>query len=484
MIAAIFTTLLMMIQPQQGILDPSPKVDTTHSLYTLSFDSTQNLNRNVVVNRIFIVGNSRTKDHIILRELDIKAGDMYFLPMLQEVLEKDRKKIINTRLFNYVELSVLDISETRVDIMIRVAERWYTFPIPIFTLVDRNFNDWWVNQNHDFRRVNYGLRLYQENLRGRNDRLRVTAQLGFTRQFDLDYSMPYVDKKQKHGFGVRGSFTQFKNLAYATEGHKQQFLESNELLRVAHRLGVSHTYRNSFYDFHTIELSFNHTRIADTIFTLNPRYLTEGLTNQRYFQLSYQYIKEKRDIIAYPLHGYQFMGRISRYGLVANDNINLTDILVNYARYLPLGNKYYFSTFTSLYASLPQEQPYPNFNALGYGKLFVRGYELYLIEGPYYALNKTTFKKLILSGKKELKQMPMDQFRFIPYAVYLKSFVDVGMVSNFPDYALNSRLSNRLLFGTGIGLDFVTYYDMVLRLEYSVNREQESGLFFAVRKEF
>jgi hypothetical protein len=158
--------------------------------------------------------------------------------------------------------------------------------------------------------------------------------------------------------------------------------------------------------------------------------------------------------------------------------------LINYARYLPLGNKYYFSNFTSLYASWPQEQSYPNFNALGFGKLFVRGYELYLIEGPYYALNKTTFKKLILSGKKELKQMPLDQFRYIPYAVYLKTFFDVGMVNNFSQYEANTRLSDRLLFGTGVGFDFVTYYDTVLRLEFSANREGESGIFFAVKKEF
>jgi len=33
---------------------------------------------------------------------------------------------------------------------------------------------------HDFSRVNYGMRLLQQNFRGRNETLRLTAQFGFT----------------------------------------------------------------------------------------------------------------------------------------------------------------------------------------------------------------------------------------------------------------------------------------------------------------
>jgi hypothetical protein len=52
----------------------------------------------------------------------------------------------------------------RLILLVDVNERWYTFPVPIFELSDRNFNEWWQNYNHDFRRVNYGLRLYQVQL--------------------------------------------------------------------------------------------------------------------------------------------------------------------------------------------------------------------------------------------------------------------------------------------------------------------------------
>lgn len=40
-----------------------------------------------------------------------------------------------------------------------------------------------------------------------------------------------------------------------------------------------------------------------------------------------------------------------------------------------------------------------------------------------------------------------------------------------------SVLQNSLLYGTGVGIDFVTYYDKVLRVEYGINGLGESGLF-------
>ena len=38
-------------------------------------------------------------------------------------------------------------------------------------------------------------------------------------------------------------------------------------------------------------------------------------------------------------------------------------------------------------------------------------------------------------------------------------------------------MQNAFLFGTGIGLDFVTYYDKIIRIEYSFNKSWEKGIF-------
>jgi hypothetical protein len=113
------------------------------------------------VNRIFVIGNKITRDQIILRELTLKPNDIVFSEDLVSILETDKKKVYNTRLFNTVDIKSLELDSSAVDLLINVTERWYTFPVPIFELSDRNFNEWWQNYDHDFSRINYGLRLYQ-----------------------------------------------------------------------------------------------------------------------------------------------------------------------------------------------------------------------------------------------------------------------------------------------------------------------------------
>jgi hypothetical protein len=86
--------------------------------------------------------------------------------------------------------------------------------------------------------------------------------------------------------------------------------------------------------------------------------------------------------------------------------------------------------------------------------------------------------------------MPIEQFRYFPVAIYLKSYFDVGYVNNYPYYEnyqpspINNRLTNNLLIGTGGGVDIVTAYDAVLRFEYTFTREKTHGFFFHMKKEF
>ena len=131
--------------------------------------------------------------------------------------------------------------------------------------------------------------------------------------------------------------------------------------------------------------------------------------------------------------------------------------------------------------------PYANYSAMGYGRIFVRGYEIYVIEGPSYFLNKTTLKKRIFSRIWNIDRSPIPQFNYFPLAIYLKAFADVGYANNYAAYEkaeLNTRLSNRALGGGGVGLDFVTAYDVVLRIEYTFTTQQQSGFFFHIKKEF
>ncbi|MFM8742572.1 MAG: outer membrane protein assembly factor, partial [Cytophagales bacterium] len=125
--------------------------------------------------------------------------------------------------------------------------------------------------------------------------------------------------------------------------------------------------------------------------------------------------------------------------------------------------------------------------ALGYQRQIVRGYEVYVIEGPRFIVNKTTFKKRIFSKTWRWEEAPLEQFRHMPFAIYLKVFGDWGYVENYPYYQdkqINTRLANKMLAGYGSGFDLVMPYDVVFRFEYTFTAEGTQGFVFNIKKEF
>jgi hypothetical protein len=124
---------------------------------------------------------------------------------------------------------------------------------------------------------------------------------------------------------------------------------------------------------------------------------------------------------------------------------------------------------------------------MGYEKIFIRGYEVYVIEGPRYVLNKTTLKKRIFSRAWELNNWSLEQFNYLPIAIYIKAYADFGYTENYAAYSksnINSLLTNQFLGGGGFGIDIVSSYDVVLRLEYTFTTQKTKGFFLHLKKEF
>lgn len=446
-------------------------------------------NKILHVNNVIILGNKITRDRIILRELSLKTGDTVSSNRIDNILVRDRAKIYNLRLFNTVVVrwQEYDSLTSRIDIIVEVAERWYWFPSPILELSDRNFNEWVQNYAHDWYRLNYGVRLYQTNFRGRNEKLRLTAQFGFLRKFLLNYSIPNIGKSQKHGLIFDIVFDEPKNVAYRTFLHKREFIEGDLTLKRQRAASVTYSYRKSFYETHGLTLEYQNGRIMDTVRYANPNFYSNGATRQQLLSISYSFNSEHRDVIAYPMKGYQFTFFASKTGLGLGQDVNLWEMNATYAKHLDVGGGFNFSNFSSVYVSAPNEQPYSVYGALGYRRQILRGYEIYVIEGPQFILNKSTLKRKIFSHAWTIEDMPLEQFSYFPVAVYLKAYFDFGYVNNYPYYerlGINNTLSNRMVMGAGLGLDLVTLYDNVFRFEYSFTREKTHGFFFHVKKEF
>ncbi len=452
----------------------------------LMAQDTQDSSRTVTIRNIHIIGNDKTKEPIITRELKVKEGGTYILKELADTLQFDRYRIYNTNLFNSVKVELQEVDGGNADLLITVDERWYFWPIPLFKLADRSFNDWWYNQNHNFQRVNYGLRLTQFNVRGRNERLRLEVQSGFEDRVIVNYRLPYIDKKQHHGLLPEVFYITSKNLGYETRDHLRQFILAEEQMRRSVGVSVIHTYRKRFYDYHFTGVGFYDTHINDTIAFLNPNYLGDGKTTQKFLTVSYGYQNDTRDNINYPLNGHNIFGSITKSGLGVFKDVDYWSVTARGAKYFDLGNDFYHASYVHGYWSTNDDRAQLNFYGLGFEKQYlVRGYELDLIEGRAFGLTKNTTKKLLWKRKADIsKIMPLKQFKTFPIALYGKVFFDGGYVQNFENYENNDRLTDKFIYSIGAGLDIVAIYDVVIRLEYSHNAEQQTQFFFNFLAEF
>ena len=455
-----------------------------------------------IIEEIKFIGNKTTKRSILTRELAIKIGDTLSKQKIDAILEKERNKIFNTNLFIFVKsaikitknevLPVFDVNNAlihtnhieKITVVFTLEERWYWFPIIIFELADRNFNEWWNDRGRDLGRTNFGGRLTRNNVRGRNENLSVLLQFGFTPKLSFSYQIPYIDKHQKYGLGFNVVYARNKQIAYQTDNNKLTFLKSEKILRERFQISTSITKRQNFYTTHSAELKYSRFRTNDTIIQLNPNYYLDANTQQNYMQFGYSFVHDRRDVQYYPLKGYRFEGNISKLGLSSLDDINLSSIYANIAYFKPLSKRFYSDLTVSGRGFYGDKQPYAQAQGLGYGGDLLRGYQLYVIDGQSYALVKPTIKYELFKVEKYIKWIPLPQFRTFPVSAYLRAYTDFGYISDKNSSKTNNKLANQLLYTTGIGLDIVSFYNLVLQFDYSINKQQQTGFFFGINGAF
>lgn len=434
---------------------------------------------------IQIEGNKKTREYIIRREMTLHEGQQIAADALDELLAMDRKRITNTRLFLSVNTTIIPLDSTHISILVELKERWYVVPVPIFKLADRNLNDWWTNQDRDLSRVNYGLKFNHYNFMGRAEKLALIAQFGYTRSFRVAYYIPYIDKTRKNGLGLNLLYYDNNNLALRTVNHKRVFINNDDQqLRKTHAAGITVTRRESFYTTHFAQLNFYNDVFADTIMRLNPEFLPRKNSSLNYFMLTYGLRRDLRDNVSYPLKGFHFVGSTTKTGL-GFDDVNIFEVAGTAGFYQPLAKRIFLTNVISTRVSTPKVQPYHLLRGLGYGFEYVRGLELYVVEGQHHVLNKIDLKWQLLKHEFDLAEiMPIEQFSKVPLALYPKIFFDVAYVSMRNPLPENDTLVNKPIWGTGVGVDIVSFYDFVFQLEYSMNNLYERGIFIHINRNF
>ncbi len=434
----------------------------------------------IIIDSIQIIGNKRTKTFIIERELDLKKGDSVLTKNLTARIARTQNRLFNTSLF--LETNTVLISKDAIHkiVQVTVKERFYTYIVPIIGLADRNFNEWWVQRDHKLNRLDLGIYFLQKNMRGRNESMKIKAEFGFTKKIEFTYTIPYLTKSRKLGLIYYIGYILNKQVAYNTIDNKLFYVEGERFIRERFGTGLTVTYRGSFYLEHQLGAMYYNNAIGDTVSQLNPTYFLEGRTKQEFISLKYSLIRDHRDIRYYALKGTYLRLDVEQMGLGINTDISLTSFKGEVSVFKPIKKRFNIAATVKGKYSTPVTQPYFNQRGLGYDKETVSGYEQYVIDGQKYIISKINFKFKLIDWNLHLNGFPEDRFTKVPLKVFLKAYMDMGYVwDNRADtYAIGNRqYANMYLPGGGIGFDFVTYYDFVMRVEYSVNRNLQSGVF-------
>lgn len=427
------------------------------------------------IRNILVQGARKTRPFIIRREFAIEEGCSYLLPDIISGIRATRQNLINTALFVDVTVQPCEWIGDTLDILVEVKERWYYWPFFYFKPIDRNWNVWLNQYDASLERVNYGVKLKGDNITGRNDKVNIWIIDGYARQLTLKYFNPFADRSLRHGYGFELSRSFTREVNYGSLGNRQQFFKDQEnFMRRQYYAGLTYSYRKGSVNRHTARLGLAREWVSDSILARNPDFLGDGRHKVSYPLLHYQFQHLDVDYIPYPTRGHTFEFQFTKQGV--GGPVDLWQLNARASRHWTLPNKLLFSLQGDLGIKLPFDQPFMNRNLMGYGDVFLRGLEYYVVDGVAGGVIRSTLRRRVADWRFRTG-LKSRTYGIIPFQFYAKTFADMGFVHD-PQRNADDRLANRFMYSGGFGLDVITIYDWVVRLEFSFNQFREGGFFF------
>jgi len=431
-----------------------------------------------------VSGNKVTKERIITREMVFALGDTLLKMELIPALQRSKDNLLNTSLFNFVTLDVKHLPGNKIIVEITVVERWYIWPVPILDYVERNFSEFIKHWEWD--RLVYGAWLKWSNFRGVNDILTAKVKFGYLNEYALAYDLPNLGKKQQHGLSTGFYINHQNEVNVSTILNQPVYMQTLEKpAQIRGNAYFRYIFRRRLYTLHNFRMDYNHFTVKDLIAEVNPNYLGGGNTSTNYFTLLYEFSYDFRDSKIYPLEGFlvKLTAKQIGLGLVPSFNYSYMDLTAVLMYHQKMANRLYF--YNTYKGRITTDKKLPHFvnKGLGYSE-WLSAYEPFVMDGSDYFITKFNLKiQLVKPRTNTLPLIKMKQFNKIHYTVYFNAFADMGYVNNEFPHPTNTMV-NLLQFSGGVGLDLVTYYDQVLRIDFAVNRYGEYGFFFHLNTPF
>jgi hypothetical protein len=438
---------------------------------------------------VILLGQKKTRPRVIYREMTFGRGDRIAAADFEAEIAETYAALMNTGLFASVDINYSDtlLQPGQQIVYLHIRETWYIYPVPEFSLADRNFNVWWRDQGRSLDRVNLGGKLTYYNFTGRRDRLKVGFTTGYTREYEASYNLPYLNRAGSVGMGVDFSVLQRREQNYNTANNEQLFFEDqSQFVYRRTRVNLSMSFRRKLYVSHRLILGYRNSSIADTVAqVLNPEFFGGGRSSQEFLRLEYRYRNDRRDVRNYPWKGHFLEATVAKDGLGITGQRSGFTLGATYRQFWPLNDKYSLNFgLGAKYSLIRTRQPFLENRAIGFGSNGLVGYQFYVVDGLDMLIWRFGVRRQLFKTDLDLGKMVfIDAFRYIPIRVLLSFQFNQGF-SNSPFAEMANPLNNRLLTGTSLGVDVVLFYDMVASVQYNHNHLGEGGVFLALRLNF
>ncbi len=430
-----------------------------------------------IVADISISGNRVTKPEIIKKELTFKIGESISQNKIDELFSRSCENLLNTSLFNFVNISHINTEESEIIVLISVIERWYIWPAPIFEHAERNLGAF--IHDPDWNRINYGGQIIWYNFRGRREQLKLKLRFGYKEQFEVLYDKPNFGRNQQHGISIALNQTRQHEVNVFSVNNKPVYVRNdNRYLAEVINPYFIYTYRSSLYSRHFLTLAWLGLKYRDPG---THEYFTGFSYGQNiswiFGEYSYEY--DFRDSKSYPLKGnYYHIGIRRRESFLPDFNdFSKSSVLLTATHHGSLIKRLFYNDAIRMQLSKDVYEPKVYRGGLGYGP-YLRGYELFVMDGNSYVLLVNNLKYCVMQERSyKLGMIPWSQFNPVHFSMYANLFLDLAFVQGKYYATDGNDYVNRLLYTLGLGLDMVSYYDQVIRFEISVNREGQPGFF-------
>ncbi len=445
--------------------------------------------RRLALAHITITGLKRTKESIVLRELTFGIGDTLQQSELGNIIERNRNNLLNLGIFNEVVVNVKewDTEKNTIEISIDVKESWYIYALPILELADRNFNVWWNTYNHKLDRLNLGARLDFLNFSGRNDKLKAKLQIGYTPKQELEYRFPYLNRSQSLGITIGFLHSINKEVSYETMDNQEQFIQIDERkLLQRWQVQTNAFFRPNLLIKYEFSLMFQRYDVDQQVVSdYNPRYFRNGDTRNTTLITRASFEYDQRDFKIYPSKGISVQLDLEKTGLGSSGDEDIFTIGTAAEWNNAFGRRFQQQVVGIGHYSITRTQPsYIYYKALGYGQNYVKGYELYVIDGLDYYIGKYRIAYKLVETKVHWgTKSPISQFKEMPFRVFLSLAMEGGRAYD-PYTADINPLANQWLYGGGPGVDFVLYNNFLFQFIISTNHLGETGLFIHNKTSF